>query len=122
MFRPRFTQFKCPYPYGTRDGRSVYWWRRCPWNRSVSMAYLSNLKLTQRLILGLSLMGLAMTFIVITGYGLSERVVGRLNGIYNQANAKTIAGVELASAYSRDLVGLVDKLNAGSLPWDLGEG
>ncbi|GEM_PF-4571921 len=86
------------------------------------MAYLSNLKLTQKLMLGLSVMGLAMAFIVIAGYGLSERVVGRLNGIYNQANVKTIAGVELAGAYSKDLVGLVDKLNSGSLPWDLGQG
>lgn len=86
------------------------------------MIFLSALKLSQRLMLSMAVMVVAMAVIVITGYQLSEQAVFRLNGVYDQANVKTIAGVRLGKAYSQDLVSLVHKLALGSYPWEAGLG
>ena len=84
------------------------------------MFCLQNLKLGQRHILGLSMMALAMALILVGGYFLAQTAVHRLARIHGQISAKTVAGVELADAYSKDLVALVDKLNSGAYPWQVG--
>ncbi len=86
------------------------------------MAPWANLKLKDRLIFSVAVMAVSMVLIVGLGYHLSSKAYETLNGVYEKTNVKTIAGVGLSDAYSKDLVTLVYKLSSGAYPWEVGLG
>lgn len=86
------------------------------------MIRINNLRLGQRLFLSVAAMAAALVLIILLGFRISDEAVRRMNGVYDQANSKTVAGVALGKAYSQDLVSLVNKLNQGSYPWNVGQG
>lgn len=81
-----------------------------------------NLKLKDRLIISVAVMAASMILIAGLGYHLSTEAYKRLNAVYEKTNVKTIAGVGLSDAYSKDLVTLVQKLASGAYPWEVGLG
>lgn len=86
------------------------------------MAPWTNLKLQDRLIISVAVMAASVILIVGLGYHLSSNAYERLNTVYEKTNIKTIAGVGLSDAYSKDLVTLVHKLVSGVYPWEVGLG
>ncbi len=86
------------------------------------MAPWANLKLRDRLIFSVAVMAASMVLIAALGAHLSSVAYERLNALYEKTNVKTIAGVGLSNAYSKDLVTLVQKLASGAYPWEVGWG